>query len=285
MTYDKEFHQQLAETIAEILKLRVGYTDEKIRNINLNGLTRHNFTLQILYTVKDEAWRMRIMHSSSKQNKDELIASTMADLPTYSLSEFVRNGSSRVQYEVVVTDPDIILEQANVLAQYVEDNDLGCGAVNNEPRVGVSFRGTQFDRIKERGATISGMFGNLVCQASGMKLEMMQAEYYVESGEIDGVEFDENNKVVAIYECQSGIHHGEELDDEHIMKALGSYLYDPEIIPTVRKVVLLAGAYSEMDLAILRNRSLELSRRDQPIELIVLITTKVDNKIGIERIA
>jgi hypothetical protein len=284
VTYDKDFHLQLAETVADILKLRIGYTDDKIRTIHLNGLTRHNFTLQVLYAAKEAVWKLRVMHSSTKQKKDELIASTMSDLPDYNLSEFVRNSSSRVQYEVVLADPDLILEQSSVLAQYVEENDLGCGTANSEPKVGVSFRGTQFDRLKERGATISGMFGNLVCQASGMRLEMMQAEYYIESGEVDGVEFDEYGKVIAIYECQSGIHHGEELDDEHMMKALGTYLYDSEIIPTVRKVVVLAGAYSEMDLTILRNRALELSRRDQPIELVVLITTRVENKIGIERL-
>ena len=113
---------------------------------------------------------------------------------------------------------------------------------------------------------------------------MMQAEYYVAAGEIDGVEFDEAGNVVSIYECQSGIHHGEELDDEHTAKILGSYLYDPEIIPTVRKVVVLAGAYSDGDLRLLRERAYELARRERAIELVVLITTRVENKIGVERV-
>ena len=65
---------------------------------------------------------------------------------------------------------------------------------------------------------------------------------------------------------------------------LGSYLYDPEIIPTVRKVVVLAGAYSDSDLRLLRERAYELSRRENSIELVVLITTRTDNKIGVERV-
>jgi len=284
MGYTLAFHQQLSETIAEITGLRIGYTDEKVRQINLNGLTRHNFILSVLYAVKDEQWKLRIWSNATKRPKDELIGSLMAELPDFGASEWFRNTSRRVQFEVSVSDPDTLLEQAAVLKCYVEENDLGTGTVTAEVRTGVSFAGTQFDRLKERGATISGMFGNLVCQASGMNLLMMQAEYYVGAGEIDGVEFAENGDVISIYECQSGIHHGEELDDEHTAKVLGTYLYDPEIIPTVRKVVVLAGAYSEGDLCLLKERAYELARRERAIELVVLITTRVENRIGVERV-
>jgi hypothetical protein len=68
------------------------------------------------------------------------------------------------------------------------------------------------------------------------------------------------------------------------MKALGTYLYDSEIIPTVRKVVILAGAYSEWDLQLLRERAYELARRDRAIELVALITTREENRIGVERV-
>ena len=284
MDYSLAFHQQLCEAVAEVTGLRIGYTDEKVRQINLNGLTRHNFLLSVLYSVKEAQWKLRIWSNATKQNKDELIASLMAELPDFGASEWYRNTSRRVQFEVAVGDPDILIEQAAVLKRYVEENDLGAGTVTAEARTGVSFAGTQFDRLKERGATMSGMFGNLVCQQAGMNLVMMQAEYYVAAGEIDGVEFDEAGNVVSIYECQSGIHHGEELDDEHTAKILGSYLYDPEIIPTVRKVVVLAGAYSDGDLRLLRERAYELARREKAIELVVLITTRVENKIGVERV-
>ena len=284
MDYTFEFHQGLAETIAETVDLRLGYTEEKHRLINLNGLTRHNFGLAILYAVKDAQWRMRVFTNTTRGNKNELIETLCNELPDAPNSEWFRNSSRRVQFEVASSDPDVLIEQAAVLKQYIDENDLGLGSGVPEIKTGVNFAGTQFDRLKERGATISGMFGNLVCQASGMNLVMMQAEYYVNAGESDGVEFAENGDVISIYECQSGIHHGEELDDEHTAKVLGTYLYDPEIIPTVRKVVVLAGAYSDNDLRLLKERAYELSRREQAIELVVLITTRVDNRIGVERV-
>jgi hypothetical protein len=284
MDYTFEFHQSLAATIAEITDLRVGYTEEKYKLINLNGLTRHNLLVAVLYAVKEAQWKLRVYTNTTRGGKNELVESLFSDLPNADNSEWFRNSSRRVQFEVSSSDPDLLIEQAAVLKAYVDENDLGAGSGLAESKTGVSFAGTQFDRLKERGATISGMFGNLVCQASGMNLLMMQAEYYVSAGEIDGVEFDGDGNVIAIYECQSGIHHGNELDDEHTAKVLGAYLYDPEIIPTVRKVVVLAGAYSDGDLVLLRERAYELGRREQSIELVVLITTRVENKIGVERV-
>lgn len=284
MDYTFEFQQQLASTIAEIVDLRVGYTEEKYKLINLNGLTRHNFILGVVYVIREAQWKLRIYSNTTRSNKQELIETLFSDLPDAPNSEWFRNSSRRVQFEISNSDPDVLIEQAAVLKAYVEENDLGAGSGLAESKTGVSFAGTQFDRLKERGATISGMFGNLVCQAAGMNLLMMQAEYYVSAGEIDGVEFAEDGSVISIYECQSGIHHGEELDDEHTAKALGSYLYDPEIIPTVRKVVVLAGAYSESDLIILRERAYELARREKAIELVALITTREGNRIGVERV-
>jgi hypothetical protein len=284
MEYSFEFHQDLAQTLSEVLDMRLGYTDEKSRQINLNGLTRHNFLVAVIYSVKDSIWKLRVYSNTARGNKFELIESLFSDLVHEDNSEWFRNTSRRPQFEYASENPDDLIEQAGVLKRYVDVNDLGSGTGVAEAKVGVSFSGTQFDRLKERGATISGMFGNLVCQASGMNLLMMQAEYYVSAGEIDGVEFAENGDVISIYECQSGIHHGEELDDEHTAKVLGSYLYDPEIIPTVRKVVVLAGAYSDSDLRLLRERAYELSRRENSIELVVLITTREENRIGVERV-
>jgi len=282
MSYTFSLQLQIAETVREILGLKQGYTDEKTRTVNLCGLTRHNFILLVLYSAKEERWKLRIMHGGTKNPKDNLIEGAFQGLVGWEGSDFCRTTSHRTQYETLTEDADYLIEQAALLYKYIEENNLGHGSAQAETKVGVSFRGSQFDRLKERGATISGMFGNLVCQASGMNLLMMQAEYYVEAGEIDGVEFDEDGNVVSIYECQSWIHHGEELDDLHLGKILGTYLYDPEIIPTVRKVVVLAGAYNGQMLNILRNRKLELIRRDQPIELIVLITTRKEDKVGVE---
>jgi hypothetical protein len=164
-----------------------------------------------------------------------------------------------------------------------EENEVS--KVSKVSKVGVNFQGTIFSNTKERGATIGGKFGALVCAASGMTLTEMLAEFYTDSGEIDGVELDpETQKPVSIYECQAGIHNGMYLDDLHREKALGKYLYDKAILPTVKKVVILAGGYTDQDLNILRERSFELSKRPQPIELVALVTTRNENIIGVERV-
>ena len=153
-----------------------------------------------------------------------------------------------------------------------------------EVLVGPTFVNTVFENIKERGATMSGKFGSLVCEASGMDLNETLAEFYTNAGEIDGVELNENEEVISIYECQSGIHKGAYLDETHLNKSLGKYLYDPKILPTVKKVVILAGGYYEDHLNFIRERSKELARRDNPIEVVLLKTVKVDNKIKIEQV-
>jgi hypothetical protein len=281
LSYSFELHQEVAALVREALGL-VAYTelDPSFRTIVNRGLTRHNFIIGVKWAVKEGVWRLLI--DANGPNKEDTLETTLGGFAED--GEFYRNNSKRLQYEYRSGDIDSIVEQAQQLAAYIAENDLGRGSETREAKAGVSFSGTQFDRLKERGATMSGMFGNLVCQASGMNLTMTQAEYYIDAGEIDGVEFDESNNVVSIYECQSGIHHGNELDDVHLNKALGSYLYDPEIIPTVRKVVILAGAYSQATLGILKERQLELSRRDLPIELVVLVTTRTENRIGVERV-
>ena len=131
--------------------------------------------------------------------------------------------------------------------------------VKAEKLVGVTFQDTIFENLKERGATMSGMFGSLVCKAAKMKLENTLAEYYTNAGEIDGVEIDpETGDVLAIYECQSGIHNGDFLDETHLNKAFGKYLYDSKVLPTVRKVVVLAGGYYEDQLSMVSERAKEL---------------------------
>lgn len=148
--------------------------------------------------------------------------------------------------------------------------------------MGVLFEGTQFDGLKERGATMSPMFCKMVCEASGMKLDMLQAEFYTDAGEIDGVEFDEEGHIISIYECQSGIHKGEELDELHLGKALQNYLYDPKVFPTVKKVVILAGEYDEPTMRVFRERKRELAPHG--IEIVPLVTLRKDDKISVKRI-
>lgn len=150
---------------------------------------------------------------------------------------------------------------------------------------GVTFEGTIFEKIKERGSTIGGKFGKMICDASGMDLFQMYAEEYYSSGEIDGIEKDPiNNKPISIFECQSGIHKGQFLDDNHLNKTLNRYLYDPEIIPTVKKIVILAGGYSTDHISIIKERSNELKTRKNPIEIILLKTERNENQISITKV-
>ena len=129
----------------------------------------------------------------------------------------------------------------------------------------------------------SGKFGALVCRASGMNLEETIAEWTLNNGrQVDGVELDPvTQKPISIYECQSGIHNGQFLDANHRDKALGEYLYDGSILPTVRKVVILAGGYSDEDKTIVRERASELARREQPIEVVLLQTVRLQDEITV----
>jgi len=154
-----------------------------------------------------------------------------------------------------------------------------------ENKKGVDFFGTVFQNTKERGATIGGMFGKMVCEVSGMNRDFVLPEFHTRNfGEIDAVEVcPQTEKPISIYECQSGIHYGNFLDENHLNKATNRYLYAEEIIETVKKIVILAGGYSRQTKNILLERSIELANRENPIELILLKTKRVDNKISVVR--
>lgn len=277
---DFEIVSSVAGTVAEILGSSAITDEREYMQVKIRGITRNNFAVNVKFMTSKQ-WRLDISHNGAI-SKAVLLEEMFCSLTEN--TEFNRADSKHTKYQFLSDDINELIEAAQSLREFIDQHDLGSAKVV-ESRVGVNFQGTQFARLKERGATISGMFGNLVCQASGMNLLMMQAEYYVDAGEIDGVEFAEDGSIISIYECQSGIHKGYELDDEHTAKILGSYLYDPEIIPTVRKVVVLAGAYSDLDLRLLKERAYELARRERAIELVALITTREGNRIGVERVS
>jgi hypothetical protein len=283
-TYHQELHEHFARDVADVVGLRLGAYIPAQRAYALNGLTRENFIVLHTWAANTEQWKLVVQcqRGGNGTNKDEVLKEKFRELPEYTNFVF-RTDTQRARFEYASAEVEEVLEAASELAEFIRNRELGQGLVREE-RYGVSFAGTQFERLKERGATISGMFGNLVCRASGMNLTMMQAEYYVDSGEIDGIEFNEQGQVISIYECQAGIHKGFPLDDDHLHKSLETYLYDREIIPTVRKVVILAGEYDEATLNILKERSYELSRREQPIELVALKTSRSGNTIGVDRV-
>ena len=202
-----------------------------------------------------------------------------------SIVEKRKKAGSKVINFLKDISPDKFIEVVEDLAENEFDLEFPYGdGTKAEVLVGPTFANTVFENIKERGATMSGMFGSMVCEAADMSLKNTLAEYYTNAGEIDGVELDENENVISIYECQSGIHKGSYLDETHLNKSLGKYLYDSKVIGTVRKVVILAGGYYADHLNLIRERASELANRKTPIEIVLLKTTKSDGRIKIERV-
>lgn len=154
--------------------------------------------------------------------------------------------------------------------------------IGNQKQSGVSFEGTNFSNAHERMTTIGPRFMSMVCKASGMKLENIDSEWVIsDGGRIDGVELNDKGEVVSIYECQSGIQNGEFLDTEHLCKALLRYPFDKKVIKTLEKIVILAGGYSDECLNIISCQSEMFIRRECPIEVVLLKTEVLENKVQI----
>jgi len=179
--------------------------------------------------------------------------------------------------------PDEFKKVYELLVNHNMDLIKMTGVGKQEKPKGPNFEGTIFEPLKERGATIGGMMGKMVCEVAGINRDYLLPEFHTKnSGEIDGVEIcPDTQKPITIYECQSGIHYGNYLDEHHLNKGLHKYLYAEEIVNTVKKVVFLAGGYSNSVKNIIKERRTELLNRDNPIEVVLLKTTKKENKIGI----
>ena len=262
------------------LLLEKGYSEEEITvndksmHITINGVKTE---VQInSRTLKPR--RLKIGYGNSAEDLIKL--NELAELEFD--AENIRLDSKYGLVEIKKTDIssfDRLLEVVDNIDFEIE-KPAGSSKVSKK---GVLFEGTVFENTKERGASIGGKMAKMVCEASGMDRDEMLPEYYTDSGEIDGVEIDpETEEVISIYECQSGIHKGQYLDELHLNKALGKYLYDSKIIKTVRKVVILAGGYSDEFLNIIRERSKELLNRENPIEIVLLKTVRIENVISID---
>ena len=157
-------------------------------------------------------------------------------------------------------------------------------SVSSSNSFGVSFEGTNFSNAHERATTIGNRFMKMVCKAADMS-DNYDSEWGTDdAGRIDAVEIDEETEnPIAIYECQSGIQYGDYLDNEHVYKALLRYPSDPEIAPTLKKIVILAGGYTKEHLDTIKwqAENLKIARG---IEVILLKTTRTENKIGVERV-
>jgi len=185
--------------------------------------------------------------------------------------------------------PNPTVDQFKEIFELVESHDLDLknpqGIPSNKSQRGVSFEGSNFSNGHERLTSIGPRFMSGVCKASGMELERMDAEWKtMDGGRIDGAEINEDGSVKSIYECQSGIQDGAFLDNEHLSKALLRYVFDPSVIEKLERIVILAGGYTQDSLNIIKGQADMLSKRDQPIEVILLQTTRINNKIGVERV-
>ena len=259
------------------LLLERGYTEEDItRNKRATHITINGVKTELhFYSRMDKPWEFRIGYGNSSEDIE-----TLAELVTPVFGE----DSVSIHNIGYVKITKKTVEEWEVLVDFIENLEFTPEKKHSnrsEAKVGAIFEGTVFGRTKERGASIGGKFGKMVCEASGMDRDEMLPEYYTDAGEIDGVEVNENGEVISIYECQSGIHKGQYLDDLHLNKALGKYLYDPQVIPTVQKVVILAGGYSEDTLGIIKERSNELLSRKNPIRIVLLETVRIEDSISV----
>ena len=173
----------------------------------------------------------------------------------------------------IIEDCDVVLDEDAAFVQHRTKSFK----TNN----GILFEGSDFSNAHERSTSIGNRFMKMVCKASNMS-DNYDAEWPIENaGRIDAVEI-VDGKPVTIYECQSGIQNGDYLDDEHLSKSLLRYPFDSAILPTLKKIVILAGGYTLDHLNIIKCQSEMFANRENPIELILLKTTKINNKIGVE---
>lgn len=193
--------------------------------------------------------------------------------------KITKGGLSKICFGPTVQDFKDVFEM-------VEQHELDLinlqGISSSKVAIGVNFEGSNFSNAHERMTTIGGRFMKMVCEASGMSMNYDSEWPTKDDGRIDAVELDENNNPISIYECQSGIQNGNFLDTEHFSKALLRYPLDCGIIPTLKKIVILAGGYSEDHLFKIREMAEMFVNRENPIEVVLLQTTRNENTIGVE---
>ena len=258
-----------------------GYLEEDItKNKNQSHVTINGVKTEIhIFSRSGEPWEFRIGYNTSPEDIEYLAEGVQPLFGEDAVKIHIqRDGKGFVKIaKKEPTDWEALVEFIENLEWTPEQQHSN----RAEARAGAIFEGTIFERTKERGATIGGIMGRMVCEAAGMDRDWMLPEYYIEAGEVDGAEIYPDGRVKSIYECQSGIHKGQYLDDVHLNKALTGYLYDPHVLPTVERVVLLAGGYGEDKLAIIRERAKELLNRERPIKIVLLETVRVEDTIKI----
>lgn len=155
--------------------------------------------------------------------------------------------------------------------------DENCNAAD-EAGPGVQFAGTPDEGRGER----DWMSGLTMAQQNGWKTSYptcgsnLRHEHIIGVGRIDATEVDENGNIITVIECQSGIQHGAALDADHFEKSIARYPYAPEVRNSVKKVVVIAGGYTEAQVEAFRHT---------PFTSILLKTTKTEaGTIALEQV-
>jgi hypothetical protein len=237
--------------------------------------------LKVEYHIQGVCFR--VGYQAGQENIDAIYE---ALLDNYQEDEVLRKNNWVDVLKIEAEEFESFLDILQDIDLVTEPEKEFLSVSKKETKKGVSFEGTLLENTKERGASIQAATSFMVCEASGMNPKMLFAEQHFDCGQIDGVEYNQDKTVKSIYEVQSGIFYGDYLDDNHRDKSLGRYLYDPKVIPTVERVVIWAGGYYDSDLLYIKERALELSRRDNPIEVVLLKTIKTNDVygIGVERV-
>lgn len=263
---------------------------ETLENIGFDIVETKVFIYSLVWGVKFEYHEHKnlivIGYGNSTSDRDRLYEGVQTVLSEYEFITYKLNGSYirldftdfyLEEFENII---NLLLDYFSTMANILEKP---MGSITRVEQVGVNFSGTIYENIKERGATMSPMFGSMVCAASGMKLERMLCEYHIPGGRIDGVELDEDNNIVSIYECGSGIHKGQFLDWDHWNKILCRYMFSNAVFSNkLQRIVVLAGGYCKEMLSMVDNINSVLG--NSGIEFILLKTDRVNNTISVTKI-
>lgn len=248
------------------------------------------FIYSLVWGVKFEFHERKnlivIGYGNSDNDRDKIYDGIQNALDDYTFISYKKNNSYiRLDFDEILENvfEKVVLDCVEYFRSISKSLEKPMGNINKVDRIGATFEGTIFENLKERGATMSPMFGRMVCDSSGMNLERMLCEYYIPGGRLDGVELDEENNIVSIYECASGIHKGQFLDWDHWNKVLCRYMYSKAVFSDhLKRVVILAAGYDQEMIKLWKNINKVL--KSSGIELVLLTTVKHNNKISITKL-
>lgn len=139
-------------------------------------------------------------------------------------------------------------------------------------RGGAGFEGTRYANYGERDfmAAMVALQGSGQGVIPGCGSNFVFEHTFNSEKRADALELDEEGNVITVVECMDGIRKGKSLDHDHLMRALCVYPRQPEIKDTIRKIVIIAGGYTEDQLYLFANYS---------IEVVALVTTVVNGEV------